>query len=215
MARLLARSPCSGLAGRSTSIDGRGASTGRESKAPDSMAAAQARSNAARTWLRSGAGIKGRVLRLAGWVSRPNRTGAATCLEYQGSQAGMVHARNSFIRRWAEADSPVGSRPPDSTGPRSTGRATIGPRLLGERTFRKPPGRKHSFIRGHCASARGPSHAVLAISHAPSPCTTPVVARHRLPYLGGAVRARHAFGVGRFGHTDLPAHRYRRRWQAR
>ena len=82
IARFVAKSPCAALAGRSTSIVGRAASSGRGGSAPDSIAAAHARSTAARTWLRSVAGIKGRVLGVSGAAGWPNRTGATGTPRY-------------------------------------------------------------------------------------------------------------------------------------
>jgi hypothetical protein len=76
IARLDARSPCSGLAGCSTSTVGR-SSVSIGGRAPSSMARDQARSTASRTWLRSGAGITVEGPPMEGWdQGAAHRTGA-------------------------------------------------------------------------------------------------------------------------------------------
>jgi hypothetical protein len=97
MARLVEKSPCSGLAGRSTSMTGRFSSSSAE-RAPSSMARAHARSMACRTWVRNGGGITraivpawsvGRGYRCRSWVVGPGVLGGPIVAAPQRNRGSM------------------------------------------------------------------------------------------------------------------------------
>ena len=99
IARFVARSPWSGLAGCSTSIAGRAASSGSGGRAPDSMASVHARSMAARTWLRRGDGIKVSTSSCEVSSAVSNRTGARMT-RWSGARAtALVSGRTGIADR--------------------------------------------------------------------------------------------------------------------